>query len=51
MSKAITKEIIEKGADYVIAVKGNQAHLMDDIKEAFSQTPATISATILETGQ
>ena len=48
--KTITKEIIEKGADYVIAVKDNQAHLLDDIKEAFNQTPAAISETTLEIG-
>lgn len=37
---AIASHIVEKGADYLLAVKGNQGHLLDDIKEAFEQTPA-----------
>lgn len=48
----IAASIIDKGADYVLAVKGNQGHLFDDIKEAFEQTPEAkqqISST-LETG-
>lgn len=35
--KDIAESIIEKGADYILAVKGNQGFLLDDIKEAFSQ--------------
>ena len=37
--KEIASKIIEKEADYLLAVKGNQGHLPDDIKEAFEQTP------------
>lgn len=33
----IATQIIEKEADYILAVKGNQEHLYDDIKEAFEQ--------------
>jgi predicted transposase YbfD/YdcC len=33
--KAIAKAITDKGADYILAVKENQGHLLDDIKEAF----------------
>jgi predicted transposase YbfD/YdcC len=33
---AIAKTIIEQGADYVLAVKGNQGHLHEDIKSIFT---------------
>jgi predicted transposase YbfD/YdcC len=33
--KTIAKAITDKGADYILAVKENQGHLLDDIKEAF----------------
>ena len=33
----IAKAIKEKQADYVLAVKGNQGHLHDDMQEAFAQ--------------
>ncbi len=33
----IAATIIKKQADYILAVKGNQGHLHDDIKEAFEQ--------------
>ena len=35
----IASKIIEKEGNYLLAVKGNQGHLLDDIKEAFEQTP------------
>lgn len=49
---AIAAEIIDKGGDYVLAVKGNQGHLLDDIKEAFEQTALSQkqSSQTLETG-
>jgi predicted transposase YbfD/YdcC len=34
----IAAKIIAKEADYLLAVKGNQGHLFDDIKEAFEHT-------------
>jgi predicted transposase YbfD/YdcC len=34
--KTIAKAITDKSADYILAVKENQGHLLDDIKEAFS---------------
>jgi predicted transposase YbfD/YdcC len=46
---AIAEKIVDKEADYVLAVKDNQAHLLDDIKEAFDQTPKAIFDTTLET--
>ena len=48
----IAESIVNKQADYILAVKGNQEHLLDDIKEAFEQTPEgeqKISST-LESG-
>lgn len=47
----IAAKIVEKEADYLLAVKGNQGHLFDDIKEAFEHTPASQQeiSTTLET--
>jgi len=39
--KEIAKEIIQKGADYVLAVKGNQSGLFEDVKWLFEQASAT----------
>ncbi len=46
--KEIAEKIVNQQADYVLAVKGNQKHLLDDIKEAFEQTPKAASHTTLE---
>lgn len=35
--KAIAKKIIERGADYLLTVKENQEHLLDDIQQTFTQ--------------
>ena len=35
--KAIAAKIRERGADYVLTVKGNQEHLEEDVIEAFTQ--------------
>jgi predicted transposase YbfD/YdcC len=45
---AIASKIVAQDADYVLAVKDNQKHLLDDIKEAFEQTPKALAATTLE---
>lgn len=42
--------IIEKEADYILAVKGNQGHLYDDIKEAFEQEKAIATDVKLNMG-
>jgi len=39
----IAEKIREAGAEYILAVKDNQKHLHDDIKEAFEQTPQAAS--------
>jgi predicted transposase YbfD/YdcC len=35
--KAIAQKIIDQGGDYVLTVKDNQEHLLDDIQQAFAQ--------------
>jgi predicted transposase YbfD/YdcC len=47
---AVAGKIIEKGADYILAVKGNQGHLLDDIKEAFAQGGITDEHTQTDIG-
>ena len=46
----IAATIIKKEADYILAVKGNQEHLHDDIKEAFEQQKAIVSDTQINAG-
>lgn len=50
--KDIAGDIIEMGGDYVLAVKGNQGNLLDDIKEAFKETDVAglQSSSSIETG-
>lgn len=44
--REIAEAIVNKEADYILAVKGNQGFLLDDIKEAFSeQKPASENVT------
>ena len=45
---AIAEKIVNNNANYVLAVKENQAHLLDDIKDAFAQTPHSPSDTTME---
>jgi predicted transposase YbfD/YdcC len=35
--KAIAQKILDQGGDYVLTVKDNQEHLLDDIQQAFAQ--------------
>ena len=45
--KEIAEQIVDHGAHYILAVKDNQAHLLDDIKEAFvHETPAGSSTDV-----
>jgi len=46
---AIAEKIVGKEAEYVLAVKNNQAHLLDDIKDAFAQTPQIVADISMET--
>lgn len=45
--KEIATQIISQGADYILAVKDNQKHLHDDLKEAFEQKKISDSNTDL----
>ena len=36
--RQIAETIINKGADYILALKGNQGHMLDDVEEAFKET-------------
>jgi predicted transposase YbfD/YdcC len=47
--KEIADKIRAKGADYVLAVKGNQDHLEDDIMEAFGAVDAGRSPAKVDT--
>lgn len=44
----IAEKIVEQKADYVLAVKQNQGHLLDDIKEAFKQSPDAVCHSSVE---
>lgn len=46
--KEIAKKIIEKNADYILQVKGNQQTLMDDIREYFEKDVYTKKKEDLE---
>lgn len=46
--KEIASKIIDQQADYILAVKGNQKHLHDDIREAFEQDKIAGTATTLQ---
>jgi len=48
--KDIAAKIIDKGADYILAVKQNQEHLYDDITEAFAQAKTTEEHTQISAG-
>ncbi|HEY1872188.1 MAG TPA: ISAs1 family transposase [Chitinophagaceae bacterium] len=48
--KDIAEKITTAGADYVLAVKQNQEFLLDDIQEAFEQTPLPASYSSIEKG-
>jgi predicted transposase YbfD/YdcC len=44
----ISERIVDKVADYILAGKDNQKFLLDDIKEAFAQTPNIVCHTSIE---
>ena len=39
--KQIAKQIIEQGGDYVLALKGNQGNLFEDVRQIFAQAQST----------
>ncbi|HEU0144876.1 MAG TPA: ISAs1 family transposase [Nitrososphaera sp.] len=46
----IAEKVVNNGADYLLAVKGNQQVLLDDIKEAFTYAKAQDSYSQTEVG-
>jgi len=41
--RSIARQIVEKNADYILAVKENQPHLLEDIRDSFQMlTPETV---------
>lgn len=48
--KQIAAKIIDKEAGYILAVKNNQEHLLDDLKEAFAQSEPQAITTQTEIG-
>lgn len=46
--KEIASKIVAQGAGYILAVKDNQKHLHDDIKEGFGQNKISDAATSLQ---
>ena len=46
----IAKKIVEKKADYCLALKGNQSSLHDDVKLYFEELPAEQTVTMKEKG-
>lgn len=40
---AIAEEIIDKGGDYVLALKGNQDHLSDEVENYFKKAECGIA--------
>jgi predicted transposase YbfD/YdcC len=48
--KEIAAAIIDKEADYILAVKDNQEFLLDDLQEAFAQSREVLSNTVVNVG-
>lgn len=48
--KEIASAIVDKQADYILAVKGNQEFLLDDVKEAFAHSQASSEDVQLSVG-
>jgi len=46
--KEIADKIIDSGADYILALKGNQKELYEEIENAFSQCPSTSNDKTVE---
>ena len=48
--KGIALQILDKQADYILAVKENQLHLLEDIRDSFQMLPSDARATQLDCG-
>src|ERR1039458_2519649 len=48
--RAIAEKIVDKGADYILAVKENQGHLLEEIKDSFQMLAADAVAEEIDCG-
>jgi predicted transposase YbfD/YdcC len=48
--KGIAQQIIDKQADYILAVKENQLHLLEDVRDSFQMLPSDSTAEQLDCG-
>ena len=48
--RAIARQIVEKKADYILAVKENQGHLLEDVKDSFQMLTAQAIAEQIDCG-
>lgn len=48
--RAIAQQIIEKEADYILAVKQNQGHLLEEIQDSFRMLPVEAVAEEVDAG-
>jgi predicted transposase YbfD/YdcC len=48
--KTIAAKIVEKGADYILAVKDNQGHLLEEMKDSFRMLTADAVAEEIDCG-
>lgn len=46
--KAIAEKIVDKKADHILAVKDNQGHLLEEIKDSFRMLPGDAAALVAE---
>lgn len=48
--KSIAQQILDKQADYILAVKENQLHLLEDMRDSFKMLPPETVVTELDCG-
>lgn len=48
--RSIAQQIVDKKADYILAVKENQGHLLEEMKDSFRMLPATAIAEETDCG-
>lgn len=48
--KAIAQKIVDKKADYILAVKDNQGHLLEEVKDSFRRLAADAVAEVIDCG-
>ena len=48
--RAIAEKIVAKKADYILAVKDNQGHLLEEMKDSFRMLEAALAAEEIDCG-